>query len=84
VPDGDGTLLDHSLVLYGSGMSDGNSHNHDPLPILLAGRAGGALQGNRHLRQAQLTPMSNLLLSVLDKLGCHEERFGDSTGRIAI
>jgi hypothetical protein len=84
VPDGDGTLLDHSLVLYGSGMSDGNSHNHDPLPILLAGRAGGTLQGNRHLRQAQLTPMSNLLLSVLDKLGCHEERFGDSIGRIAI
>ena len=81
VPDGDGTLLDHSLVLYGSGMSDGNSHNHDPLPIVLAGRAGGTLQGNRHLRQAQLTPMSNLLLSVLDKLGCPEERFGDSTGR---
>ena len=84
LPDGEGSLLDHSLVLYGSGMSDGNSHNHDPLPILLAGRAGGALQGNRHLRQAQLTPMSNLLLSLLDKLGCHEERFGDSTGRVAI
>jgi len=83
-PDGEGSLLDHSLVLYGSGMSDGNSHNHDPLPILLAGKAGGTLQGNRHLRQAQLTPMSNLLLSVLDKLGCHEEHFGDSTGRLAI
>jgi Protein of unknown function (DUF1552) len=84
LPDGDGSLLDHSLVLYGSGMSDANSHNHDPLPILLAGSAGGSLQGNRHLRQAQLTPMSNLLLSVLDKLGCHEERFGDSTGRLSI
>jgi hypothetical protein len=83
-PDGDGSLLDHSLVLYGSGMSDGNSHNHDPLPILLAGKAAGTLQGNRHLRQPQLTPMSNLLLSVLDKLGCHEEHFGDSTGRLAI
>lgn len=83
-PDGDGSLLDHSLVLYGSGMSDGNSHNHDPLPIVLAGHAGGTLQGNRHLRQTELTPMSNLLVSMLDKLGCHEERFGDSTGRLAI
>jgi Protein of unknown function (DUF1552) len=84
LPDGDGSLLDHSLVLYGSGMSDGNSHNHDPLPILIAGHAAGALQGNRHLRQPQLTPMSNLLLAVLEKLGCREERFGDSTGRLAI
>jgi hypothetical protein len=84
VPDGDGTLLDHSLVLYGSGMSDGNSHNHDPLPIVLAGRAGGALQCNRHLRQKELTPMSNLLLAILHTLGCAEEHFGDSTGPLAI
>ena len=84
LPDGDGTLLDHSLVLYGSGMSDGNSHNHDPLPIVLAGRAGGALQGNRHIRQKELTPMSNLLLAILDKLGCPEEHFGDSTAPLAI
>jgi hypothetical protein len=83
-PDGDGTLLDHSLILYGSGMSDGNSHNHDPLPIVLAGTASGRLQGNRHLRQKALTPMSNLLVAVLDKLGCPEEQFGDSTGRLAI
>lgn len=84
LPDGDGTLLDHSLILYGSGMSDGNSHNHDPLPILLAGRASGALQGNRHIRQKELTPMSNLLLAMLGKLGCPEEKFGDSTGVLAI
>ena len=84
VPDGDGTLLDHSLVLYGSGMSDGNSHNHDPLPIVLAGNAGGTLQGNRHIRQKELTPMSNLLLAMLDKLGCPEEHFGDSTSPLAI
>jgi hypothetical protein len=84
VPDGDGTLLDHSLVLYGSGMSDGNSHNHDPLPIVLAGRAGGKLEGNRHIRQKELTPMSNLLLAMLDKLGCPEEHFGDSTARLSI
>ena len=84
LPDGEGTLLDHSLILYGSGMSDGNSHNHDPLPIVLAGRAGGALQGNRHIRQKDLTPMSNLLLAMLDKLGCPEEHFGDSSARLAI
>jgi hypothetical protein len=83
-PDGDGTLLDHAVVLYGSGMADGNSHDHDPLPVLLAGRAGGALQGNRHLVQPARTPMSNLLLTLLDKLGCHEERFGDSTAPLAI
>jgi hypothetical protein len=84
LPDGEGTLLDHSLVLYGSGMSDGNSHNHDPLPIVLAGHAGGALQCNRHIRQKELTPMSNLLLAILGKLGCPEEHFGDSTSPLAI
>jgi hypothetical protein len=83
-PDGDGTLLDHSLVMYGSGMSDGNSHNHDPLPVVLAGRAGGALQGNRHLVQPQGTPMSNLLVALLDTLGAADEHFGDSTGRLVI
>jgi len=84
MPDGDGTLLDHSLIIYGSGMSDANSHNHDPLPVVLAGRASGALQGNRHLVQPEHTPMSNLLVSVLDKLGCPEEHFADSTARLAI
>jgi hypothetical protein len=84
LPDGEGTLLDHSLILYGSGMSDGNSHNHDPLPIVLAGRAGGALQGNRHIRMKELTPMSNLLLAILNKLDCPEAHFGDSTVSLAI
>src|SRR5262245_60769249 len=84
LPDGEGTLLDHSLVLYGRGMSDGNSHNHDPQPIVLASSAGGALQGNRHVRQKELTPMSNLLLAMLGKLGCPEEHFGDSTAPLAI
>jgi hypothetical protein len=84
LPDGEGTLLDNSLILYGSGMSDGNSHNHDPLPIVLAGRAGGTLEGNRHIRRKELTPMSNLLLAILGKLGCPEERFGDSTSPLAI
>ena len=84
IPDGDGTLLDHSLVLYGSGMSDGNAHDHDPLPVVLAGRAAGALQGNRHLVQPPQTPMSNLLLALLNKLGCAQEQFGDSSGPLAI
>jgi hypothetical protein len=84
LPDGDGTLLDHSLVLYGSGMSDANSHNHDPLPIVLAGHAAGSLKGNRHIRQKELTPMSNLLLALLQKLGSKDEKFGDSTAALAI
>jgi hypothetical protein len=65
-------------------MSDGNAHDHDPLPVILAGRAGGTLQGNRHMVQPAQTPMSNLLLSLLEKLGCREERFGDSTARVAV
>jgi hypothetical protein len=83
-PDGDGTLLDHSLVMYGSGMSDGNSHNHNPLPIVLAGRAGGTLEANRHLVFPADTPMSNLLVSMLGKLGVEQEKFGDSTEHLAI
>jgi hypothetical protein len=83
-PDGDGTLLDHSLVLYGSAMSDGNKHNHDPLPVLLAGGASGQLKGGRHLRFAKHTTMSNLLLSMLDKLGVPMNSFGDSTGHLEI
>ena len=77
-PDGDGTLLDHSMILYGSSLSDGNEHNFDPLPVVLAGGAAGKLQGNRHLRYAPHTPMSNLLLSMLDMLGAPQEAFGDS------
>lgn len=84
VKEGDGTLLDNALVLYGSGMSDGNSHNHDPLPVVLAGRAGGKLEGNRHLVFPPKTPMSNLLLSMLDKLGIEQTSFGDSTGHLPI
>ena len=83
-PDGDGTLLDHSMVLYGSAMSDGNQHNHGPLPIIVAGGASGRLKGGRHLRNPKDTTMSNLLLAMLDKLGIPTERFGDSTGMLAI
>ena len=84
LPDGDGSLLDHSMILYGSGMSDGNEHNHSPLPILLAGRAGGALEGGRHLRHSTDTSMSNLLLALLHKLDIDRPSFGDSSGALAI
>jgi hypothetical protein len=82
--DGDGTLLDHSLLLYGSSMSNGNQHDHDPLPIVLVGGASGQVQGNRHIVTPQHTPMSNLLLGMLDKLGVRRDSLGDSTGRIEL
>ena len=83
-PDGDGSLLDHSLVLYGSGMSDGNQHNHTDLPIIIAGGASGRLKGGRHIRNPTKTPMANLLLAMLDKMQVPTEKFGDSTGRVDI
>jgi hypothetical protein len=79
-PDGDGSLLDHSMVLYGSNMSNSNVHNHFPLPTLLAGHGAGQLKGGRHLKYADHTPMSNLLLTVLTKSGIQMESIGDSTG----
>ena len=83
-PDGDGNLLDHSIVLYGSSMSNGNQHDHDPLPIVVAGGASGQLKGDRHLVFPAHTPMSNLMLSILDKLGVHQDSFGDSTGKLEV
>jgi hypothetical protein len=83
-PDGDGNLLDHSMLLYGSSMSNGNQHDHDPLPIVLVGGASGKLEGNRHIVTPVHTPMSNLLLTMLDKLGVHSDVFGDSTGRLEL
>jgi hypothetical protein len=83
-PDGDGNLLDHSMILYGSSMSNGNQHDHDPLPILLAGGASGQLSGNRHVVAAPQTPMANLLLTMLDKLGIDQPNLGDSTGKLEL
>jgi uncharacterized protein DUF1552 len=83
-PDGDGTLLDHSLLLYGSSMSNGNQHDHDPLPLVLVGGASGKVQGNRHIIMPEHTPMANLLLSMLDRLNVHRDSLGDSTGMIEI
>ena len=82
-PDGDGNLLDHSIVMYGSPMGDGNVHNHKRVPVFLAGHGGG-LQGNLHVRCADSTPMANIYLTLLHKLGVNVERFGDSTGEVAI
>jgi hypothetical protein len=83
VREGERTLLDNSLIVYGSGNSDGNRHNHDDLPILLLGKGGGALEADRHLRYPKNTPLMNLYLSLLDQMGVPVPRFGDSTGRLA-
>ena len=82
VSEGEGTLLDHSLILYGSGLSDGNRHRHDDLPILLAGRGGGTVTPGRHLVTASETPLNNLFLSLLDRVGAPTDQLGDSTGRL--
>ena len=82
--DGDGTLLDHSLVLFGSSLSDANEHNYAPLPILLLGAASGRLVGDRHLVFPERTPLANLHLGLLEKLGIERESFGNSTGVLSI
>jgi len=83
-PDGDGTLLDHSLVVFGSSISESNIHTHDDLPIVLAGSANGQVKGNRHLVYAKETPLNNLFLNMFDLAGLsHVDGFGDSTGRLS-
>ena len=81
-PDGDGTLLDHSLIVYGNGMSDGTNHSHYPLPVFLAGGAGGRMAGDRHIKSPDRTPWSNLLVSVLEKADVAADRIGDASGGI--
>jgi len=82
-PDGDGSLLDHIVLLYGSNMSNSNAHDHFPLPNLVVGGGAGSLKGGRHLRYPDHTPMTNLLVSMLDKAGVKQESLGDSTGLLA-
>jgi hypothetical protein len=84
MPAGDGNMLDHSMILYGSGMSNSNVHAHDQLPILIAGGAAGRHKGNRHIKVPNDTPLSNLLVGMLDAAGIHSEHLGDSSGRIEI
>jgi hypothetical protein len=79
-PDGDGSLLDHSLIMYGSGMGNGNLHRHSDLPILLAGKLNGKFKTGFHLDYKLDTPMANLLVAILDKAGVPIEKLGDSTG----
>jgi Protein of unknown function (DUF1552) len=81
-PDGDGSLLDASLILYGGGMGDGNLHRHDDLPILTLGRLGGKIRTGQHLVYPEHTPMTNLLLTLLDAVGAPIDSLGDSTGRL--
>jgi hypothetical protein len=80
-PDGDGTLLDHTTVVYGSGISDGNRHNHDDLPVLMAG-GSRAFRTGRHVKFAESTPVANLYVSLLDVMGVPTEKLGDSQGRL--
>jgi hypothetical protein len=82
--DGDGSLLDHSLIVYGGGMGDGNLHEHSNLPTLVAGKLDGQFKTGQHLAHAENTPMANLFMSILDKVGIPLEKFGDSTGRLPI
>jgi hypothetical protein len=81
-PDGDGSLLDHSLIVYGGGMGNGNLHRHTDLPCLLAGKLGGQFTTGRHLAYPQNTPMTNLLLTILASVGIPQEKLGDSTGKL--
>ncbi|MCC7010143.1 MAG: DUF1552 domain-containing protein [Acidobacteria bacterium] len=81
-PDGDGSLLDHSLVCYGSGLSDGNVHTHDRLPTLLAGRGGGLVSPGRHIVYQRETPVTNLFATMIEHAGVRGEHVGDSTGRL--
>ena len=83
-PDGDGTLLDRTVVLYGKGMSDGNTHNNYSVPVVLVGGQENGLRGNRHLSYPKGTPLANLSLSLLDKFGVQMESFGDSTGHLPL
>jgi hypothetical protein len=82
VPEGDGTLLDNCMLVYGSAIGDGNRHNHDNLPILVVGKGGGTLKTGRHLVYPRNTPVNNLWLSMLERIGAPTSQLGDSTGRL--
>jgi len=82
IPEGNGTLLDNLMLVYGSGIGDGNRHNHNDLPILVAGKGGGTIETGRHLKYAKNTPLNNLYLSLLDRMGTPVESLGDSKGRL--
>jgi hypothetical protein len=82
IQEGDGTLLDHSMIAYGSGIHDGNAHNHEDLPVLLAGAGCGTMSPGRHLRFKNETALSNLWLSMLNRMEITVEKLGDSSGAL--
>ncbi|MBI2823800.1 MAG: DUF1552 domain-containing protein [Planctomycetia bacterium] len=84
IREGDGTMLDQAMIAYGSGIGDGNAHNHDKLPILVAGRGGGTIQTGRHVQFDKEMPLNNLWLSLLDRIDAHADHLGDSTGRVEL
>jgi len=81
-PDGDGSLLDNSMIMYGSGLADGSQHQHFNLPTVVAGRGRGTLRPGRYVRVMDETPIANLYVSMLDKMNIPVESFGDSSGRL--
>ncbi|MGZ5141563.1 MAG: hypothetical protein ACXWCX_27520 [Burkholderiales bacterium] len=81
-PDGDGSLLDHSVYMYGSGMGNSSLHDHEDLPILIAGGAATGLNGGRHIKYEKGTNLANLHLTLLDRVGIRLDSFGDSSGKI--
>ena len=82
IEEGDGTLLDNCMVMYGSGIADGNSHAHDNLPIMMFGGGGGSIETGRFLRFRNRTPLTNLYVSMLDKMGAPVDSFSDSSGNL--
>ena len=82
IPEGNGTLLDQCMIVYGSGLSDGNRHNNENLPVLLAGRGGGTLNPGRHIEYQEETPMTNLFMSLLERVGVDVPYIGDGTGTL--
>ena len=83
IKEGESTLLDNSMIVYGSGISDGNRHNNENLPIVVAGSGGGTIDAGRHIKYETETPMCNLFLSMLDRMGVNAPFIGDSTGRLS-
>src|SRR6185295_13668979 len=82
-PEGDGKMLDHTIFLYGTGISDSNTHFHDDLPIAIVGGQAGGVRGGRYVRHPKGTPLTNLQVTILEKMGVPVEKFGDSTGRLS-
>jgi hypothetical protein len=82
IKEGEGSQIDNCMIVYGSGLSDGNRHNHNDLPVLMAGRGGGTIQTGRHVHYPKDTPMTNLYLSMMERVGAPIERIGDSTGTL--